>query len=177
MNLKVLICFILLAAAGCCAKKTDPRVAPSQPTEIQSPDCSDCGEKTPLGGGFGQTLPIEAPEKESNVGFQPIYFDTNKAEIKASERRKLDEIVAFLKSKNADHIRVYGHCDERGTREFNVRLSRRRVNSVIMYLNHKLNKPDYEVYALGEDSPTCTERTVKCWALNRRVEITAVLPQ
>lgn len=157
---------------ACCYKK--PEVPQAVVPSVQAP-CDGCGQEAPLQG-FGESLPKEGPDKKSYVSLRPVYFATNSATLSKEAMKTLDAGVEFFKSRGVQEIALFGHCDERGTREYNYQLGRRRVNSVALYLNRQLNQPSYEVHSLGEDSPVCTERSASCWAKNRRVELTAVIP-
>lgn len=170
----------LLFIGACCAKKepvvqTPPALTTVQPAEQPCDGCDKTPE-APLGGGFGTALPKEAPDKQTFVTLKPVYFATNSAALSKQAIKTLDEAAAFFQSQNVQEIILYGHCDERGSRKYNYELGRRRVNSVAIYLNRKLNRPSYEVHSLGEDSPVCTLKNEQCWSKNRRVELQALMP-
>jgi peptidoglycan-associated lipoprotein len=69
-------------------------------------------------------------------------------------------------------VTIEGHCDERGTNEYNQHLGQRRAESVRRYLvNLGLAEGSLEAVSFGEEQPACTESTEACWAQNRRAEL------
>lgn len=100
-----------------------------------------------------------------------FYFDFDKATLRPESRAALQAHAANLRS-NPKHIRLEGHTDERGTREYNMALGERRGNAVRDFL--VLNGVDtglIEVISYGEERPASTGSDEASWALNRRVEL------
>ena len=100
-----------------------------------------------------------------------FYFDFDKATLRPESRAALQGHAANLRS-NPKHIRLEGHTDERGTREYNMALGERRGNAVRDFL--VLNGVDpslIEVISYGEERPAATGSDEASWALNRRVEL------
>ena len=100
-----------------------------------------------------------------------FYFDFDKATLRPESRAALQGHAANLRS-NPKHIRLEGHTDERGTREYNMALGERRGNAVRDFL--VLNGVDtslIEVVSYGEERPAATGSDESSWALNRRVEL------
>jgi uncharacterized repeat protein (TIGR01451 family) len=103
-------------------------------------------------------------------------FDTNKATLKASARRVLDEVVRTLKKHPDERVVVRGHTDSTGDWEWNRELSLRRANSVRSYLIAAGISPDQLIAeGRGASSPVATNATAAGRARNRRVEIKALL--
>jgi peptidoglycan-associated lipoprotein len=106
--------------------------------------------------------------------FQSILFDFDKSNIRASETSKVDAIIAWAKDKENDPFELVlnGNTDERGTNDYNKKLSDRRVKTV----RDALTKAGVEgrrirTFALGEDAPLCEAKTEDCWQTNRRVDV------
>ena len=101
-----------------------------------------------------------------------IYFDYNQASIKPQYQAILDAHAKLLaKNTNVD-IRLEGHADERGTREYNVALSEERAKAVQWIMRGKgVKGSQSEVIAYGEERPAVVSDGEKSWAKNRRVEI------
>jgi peptidoglycan-associated lipoprotein len=100
-----------------------------------------------------------------------FYFDFDKATLRPESRSALQGHAANLRS-NPKHIRLEGHTDERGTREYNMALGERRGNAVRDFL--VLNGVDsslVEVVSYGEESPAAIGGDESSWAMNRRVEL------
>ena len=100
-----------------------------------------------------------------------FYFDFDKATLRPEARAALQAHAANLRS-NPKHIRLEGHTDERGTREYNMALGERRGNAVRDFL--VVNGVDsnlIEVISYGEERPAAIGSDEASWALNRRVEL------
>jgi peptidoglycan-associated lipoprotein len=108
---------------------------------------------------------VEAFESE------PIYFDFDRSEIKAEYRPVLEKKAAFLKARPEYTVRIEGHCDERGTAEYNVALGEKRALSVKDYLV-ALGVPAKRISTIsyGEERPAVRGQDEAAWAKNRRAE-------
>jgi peptidoglycan-associated lipoprotein len=102
---------------------------------------------------------------------RPIHFDFDKADIRPVDTEILDSNAQWLKS-NADALVIIeGHCDERGTDEYNLALGERRTKAARDYLVARgVQSTRITVTSYGEERPLCTERTEGCWSRNRRAE-------
>jgi peptidoglycan-associated lipoprotein len=100
---------------------------------------------------------------------QDIYFDFDKYDIRPADTKTLDANAAWLKS-NLNHlILIEGHCDERGTNEYNLALGERRAKSTMNYLvSQGVQANRITIISYGEERPACTDKTEACWAKNRR---------
>jgi len=114
------------------------------------------------GGGVGDG--VVAPT--ANV----FYFDFNSSALRADSRSLLDAHAAALVAK-PKAVRLEGHADERGTREYNIALGERRAQSVRAYLLSKGVTSSMEVISYGEEKPAANESNSYAWQQNRRVEI------
>ncbi len=100
-----------------------------------------------------------------------VYFDYDSSDLNAEARSALDSAAAYLQSNASINVQVQGHCDERGTREYNYALGQRRSDTVREYLVQKgisgsrLNSVSY-----GEDRPVAPGHDESAWAQNRRVQ-------
>ena len=99
------------------------------------------------------------------------YFDFDKAELSADTREALDVVASVLKNTNT-RIRLEGHADERGTREYNLALGERRAKAVASYLSVQgVAASRIEVISYGEEKPAVADSNEAAWAKNRRVEL------
>lgn len=100
-----------------------------------------------------------------------FYFDFDKATLKPEATAALSMHAERLKAKPVN-IRLEGHADERGTREYNMALGERRANAVKEFLmSQGVDGSIVEVVSYGEESPAVAESNESAWALNRRVEL------
>lgn len=101
-----------------------------------------------------------------------VHFDFDDASLKAAERDVLAKDADCLRQMKPNGVRIEGHCDDRGTNEYNQHLGQRRAEAVRRYLtNLGLSGVKYDVVSFGEEQPVCTEENEDCWKLNRRAEI------
>lgn len=100
-----------------------------------------------------------------------IHFEFDKAVIKAEDQGALDQKVAILNANPAVHIRISGHCDERGSDEYNLALGNRRATAAKKYLvDHGIDASRIETASYGEERPLATGHDEASWAQNRRDE-------
>jgi peptidoglycan-associated lipoprotein len=102
---------------------------------------------------------------------KPIYFEYDKWDIATDERDTLAKNSQFLKQNAALDIQVEGHCDERGTTEYNLALGERRANAVKEYYVYMgIDASRIEAVSYGEEKPLDPGHTEEAWAKNRRAE-------
>ena len=99
-----------------------------------------------------------------------IYFEFDKASLSSDSKDLITKYVDF--AKNAKAIRLEGHCDERGTREYNLALGEKRAIEVKNYLIIKgVSSSKIKVISYGEEKPIDINSNENAWKKNRRVEI------
>lgn len=153
-------------------------------------DNSECGAGTYCEGGRCITKPQcgpnadnpECPEGQDCIAgrcqvriatcnAEPVYFAFDRAEIRASERAKLEGIASCLKGGNTANVQLAGHADERGTEEYNLALGERRAESVRRYLlNLGVDSSKLSTISYGEERPAVQGSNEGAWSRNRRVE-------
>jgi peptidoglycan-associated lipoprotein len=103
-----------------------------------------------------------------NVG-DTVHFDYDKYDIKDQDRDILQRQASWLQKYPQVRVTVEGHCDERGTREYNLALGARRANAVKEYLvSVGVPSSRVDTISYGKERPICTESNEGCWAQNRR---------
>jgi peptidoglycan-associated lipoprotein len=123
-----------------------------------------------------ERLRIAAEQERKNAelaaNLQTVfYFDFDQATLSASSRTDLDAQIAALKNSN-DKVRLEGHTDERGTREYNIALGERRANAIANYLVvNGIPRYRIETVSYGEERPENTGNGESAWSQNRRVEL------
>lgn len=143
-----------------------------------------CKKKTKGGPGFGDDniggvvgTPIDSDALsgrfDPNADYQesqftPVYFDYDSAQISPSERGKLEDVAAFLRRSSAGLV-VEGHCDERGSREYNLALGERRALAVRAYLiGLGADGSLIQTKSMGEEQPAAFGHDESAWSQNRR---------
>jgi peptidoglycan-associated lipoprotein len=117
--------------------------------------------------------PAPAPpapkEFQPNDNVKQIYFDFDKSVIRPGDAKILDASAAWLKQNSNQLLLIEGHCDERGTNEYNLALGDRRAKAAMNYLVAQgISADRMTIVSYGEERPVCTEKTEACWAKNRR---------
>jgi peptidoglycan-associated lipoprotein len=113
-------------------------------------------------------IPGSAEDFRVNVG-DTVHFALNQYNIEDSDKAVLGRQAAWLSKYPAVRVTVEGHCDERGTREYNLALGARRANAVKEYLvSQGVSTGRLETISYGKERPLCTDSNEACWAQNRR---------
>jgi|ERR1041384_7230059 peptidoglycan-associated lipoprotein len=104
-----------------------------------------------------------------------IHFDFDKAAIRGDDQAGLDQKIAILTANPDLKIRISGHCDERGSDEYNLALGNRRATTAKQYLvSHGIDAGRIETASFGEEKPVATGHDEDSWAQNRRDEFEIV---
>lgn len=172
------VCLVMgLGAAAC---RRDPPVAVSPPPPVPTAPATPPAPPAP------PTAPAPAPApralSEEEIFAQKsldqlnqerpladVFFDLDQSSIRDDARTALSTNADWLKRWTNTRISIEGHCDERGTAEYNLGLGERRANAVRSYLV-ELGVPGDRVVVVskGKESPFCTESNEACWQQNRR---------
>jgi peptidoglycan-associated lipoprotein len=97
------------------------------------------------------------------------YFDFNKADIRPDAREALTKTADFLRNYPQFRVTVEGHCDERGSTEYNLALGDRRAGAVKQYLvSLGISADRISTVSFGKEKPFCTQSNETCWQQNRR---------
>jgi peptidoglycan-associated lipoprotein len=155
-GLKLVALSGVLILAGCESKpKTVDNPPPAAPQESQAAPTSSI-------------VPGSAEDLRVNVG-DTVHFDYDKYEILEADRSVLQRQAAWLGKYPSVRVTIDGHCDERGTREYNLALGARRANAVREYLvSLGVSSGRVETISYGKERPMCTESNESCYAQNRR---------
>ena len=114
----------------------------------------------------------EMEEIERMLAIKIFYFDFDQSELKPEAREALVYHANYLKANPTASIRLEGHADERGTREYNLALGERRAQAVERYLIVQgVSSNQIETISYGEEMPAATGSTEASYARNRRVEM------
>jgi peptidoglycan-associated lipoprotein len=181
---RVLLILVLLTAGFACAKKT----VPSQPG-------FGAGGGAEMGGGSGsgigsgglgaddarwRELGINSEQEKrefldhaQTFENEDIYFDFDAHTLSAPAKKILDEKTAFLKRYPKTRVTIEGHCDERGTTEYNLALGERRATTALQYLVHSgVGQQRIGTISYGKERPIATGHDEASWAKNRRDHFT-----
>lgn len=125
------------------------------------------------GVGCQQQRKPKAATETKVKGLNRIHFDFDRSDIKSEYRKTMDDNASWLKSNRDVKVTVEGHCDERGTEEYNMALGHRRANSAKSYLTSMgVDGSNLRTVSYGEERPLETCHNESCWWKNRRAEFT-----
>jgi peptidoglycan-associated lipoprotein len=97
-----------------------------------------------------------------------IYFGYDKSDVGSDQQSALQGDIAFLKQHPNIHFTVEGHCDERGSTEYNLALGDSRASAVKSALvQGGVSADSVKIISYGKEKPFCTESTEQCWQQNR----------
>ena len=122
------------------------------------------------GSGFGSGMDEarKLPFKETNE-LKDIYFKFDKYDLDDDSRHILRKNASYLKANSSAVVEIQGHCDERGTNNYNVALGERRAQSTKMYLvSQGVSSRQIHTISYGEERPSCFDSNGACWLKNRR---------
>jgi len=151
-------------ALGACASKA-PKVLPPDP-----------GAGTAGGGGSGMAggTGVAAPGSQADFvnftrGADTIFFDTDRYNIDSADAAALATQAQWLARYPAKRATIEGHCDERGTRDYNLALGERRANAAKNYLvGLGVDPSRISTVSYGKERPLALGSTEDAWAQNRR---------
>lgn len=115
------------------------------------------------------TTPAASPVKE-------VYFDFDRYDLRADARETLKQNADWLKANASARVEIEGHCDERGTNEYNLALGAKRAQAAKDYLvSLGIAANRLSTISYGEEVPVCRDKTEECWQRNRRARF-VILP-
>jgi peptidoglycan-associated lipoprotein len=161
------------APTGAAATTPGGGAAPAMTQPATAPPSSGGGADSSMAKPTPATAaPVARPapqEFRPDAALTDVYFDFDKYDIRPADAKALDSNASWLKS-NAGHlILIEGHCDERGTNEYNLALGERRAKSAMNYLvSQGVQASRITIISYGEERPACSEKNEECWAKNRR---------
>ena len=154
---------LVLAAgfvAGCGGKKEPAEPAPLPPVAETTPEPAP-PPVTPE--------PVAPPETPLVLG--KVYFDFDRYDLRDDARTTLASNASALQAKPGANITIEGHCDERGTVEYNLALGEKRAGAAKDYLvNYGISADRLSTVSYGEERPSDPAGTEEAYAANRRAE-------
>jgi len=155
----VIAAFALLVSVSGCTKKKQLVVTPTEPPVVEK-------EKADW-----TNIPFKDRQYVKADELQTIYFDFDKATLRDEAKRALENNAKWLMENKREWILIEGHCDERGTEEYNIALGERRADGVKKYYEAMgINSSRLESISWGEEKPAVTGHDENTWLKNRRAE-------
>ena len=181
-RLLVLILAVAIGAVSC-SRRQPPATAPA-PAPAPPPATASAPPPPPAATRVEEALPVPSePLGEDAIGnrtlddlnrnspFTPVFFGNDSAELDEGGRTVVVENAGLLKKYSTWVVTVEGHCDERGTAEYNLALGERRAVAVKTYLVSLGVAPDrIRTVSYGKEFPFETGHDEKAWSSNRRAQ-------
>ena len=130
-----------------------------------------CPSSDATKGATGETTPSVKPDDGILVHAVPdrVFFDYDSAELRPDAQATLGDIGAWLMAHPDATVRIEGHCDERGTREYNLALGERRAQAVANYLAAAgVDSSRMQTVSYGKEKPALAGSDDTAWSQNRR---------
>jgi len=160
---KLLLTASLIAVAGCAKKK--PEELPPPPPAQTTPAMPE----QPTGPVSSAPVPGSRADFLAQAGSDTVLFDTDQYNLDSEDTAVLAKQAAWLKANPNVHVTIEGHCDERGTREYNLALGDRRANSVKNFLvTNGVSTGQLSTISYGKERPVAMGSDEASWAQNRR---------
>ena len=116
-----------------------------------------------------EAAPGVAVTEEKRSMFEDVQFDFDKSEVREDGRRKSAVVADYLKKHPQAKVQIEGHCDERGTAEYNLALGERRATAVMTYIvSLGVPKAALSTVSFGKEKPLDPGHNEEAWAKNRR---------
>jgi len=176
---------LLLVLGGCATTDTQTEPTGEADGEQQARQ-SDAQQQQTAEAEQGSADPTAAPDCPPNCDFRKqavndessaladrtIYFEFDKSRVQREYMPIIKRHAAYLTQYSDVQLRLEGHTDERGSREYNVGLGARRAESVAQLLQaYGVSKTQIETVSYGEEVPAVEGHNEQAWAKNRRVEL------
>lgn len=162
------LAFSMVVMAGC--SSTDTQEGAGDVTPV---DQSAGGET--YGADSGAAVNAAELAEQQAAAMRKIttfYFDFDKSEIKPEARDALLAHATYLAANGSANVRLEGHADERGTKEYNIALGDRRAQAVERFLVvNGVGRGQIETVSYGEERPAAVGHEEGSWSQNRRVEV------
>jgi peptidoglycan-associated lipoprotein len=149
---------LALALVGCGAKKTTSKGPDADPTRTDPTSTSDRGG-----------VPDDAGDVMTVSELSDIHFDFDRYELRAGDREVLMNNARWLTDNPSTRVLIEGHCDERGTVEYNLALGEKRARTAREFLvNYGVSQDRLDIISYGKERPVDPRSSEEAWAKNRR---------
>jgi len=171
-----ILAFLLAAACGllttgCPKKPPAGRPTPPPSGETGRPPTTEVKPPAPAPPGEVGTEPLSGDVAAINrAGYlKDAFFDYDKSDLRDDARTALSADAEWLKRYRTVQFLIEGHCDERGTSEYNLALGDRRANAAKEYLvSLGVDASRIKTVSYGKERPFCNQSSESCWQQNRR---------
>ena len=175
----LMLAMLLVLSVSCAKKKVTMEAEPTQEMTAEQMEAQQAAEAEAARREAAMAQKGEAQREEAATMAEEarmrafveenIHFDFDKYDLKPKAMMILDEKATYLREHPEVRVLIEGHCDDRGTNEYNLALGDRRANSAKNYLVRSgVAESRITTISYGEEQPLCMEQTESCWWRNRR---------
>ena len=172
----VLLATVALVVTSACKKKAPTTAQDARPpvtaktpsdTQVQPPPATTTSRDV-----TSDVLKQDVAEMNKKGYLTDAYFDYDQSDLREDARTALAADAEWLKKYPSVQILIEGHCDERGTGNYNLALGDRRANAAKEYLvSLGIDGSRIKTVSYGEERPFCTDSNESCWQQNRRAHL------
>jgi len=171
----LIVLIVALLAVGCSSSNNAPEVEEPDTTATRSPATDvDTSPAPATTADTTERVPEpsiaelnEMVQREGLIG--DVFYDFDKYDLRPEARERLAKNAEYMSEHPDLAFVIEGHCDERGTEEYNIALGQRRATAALDYLiSLGVDRSRFQTISYGESRPFCTESTEACWQRNRR---------
>ncbi|MBF0561820.1 MAG: peptidoglycan-associated lipoprotein Pal [Alphaproteobacteria bacterium] len=172
MKMRFLSLLAAVALVAACESESDQNAAQTGGGVAQQPVRAATTNATAT----NQIVPGSTADFMATVGQDRVFFDFDKYDVKSEGRPVLEKWAVWLNKYPSVPVRIEGHADERGTREYNLALGERRANSVKQFLTSQgVAAARLQTITYGKERPAVQGHDESAWSQNRRA-VAAVNP-
>jgi peptidoglycan-associated lipoprotein len=169
---------LVAVMAACGGSAPEPEPEPEPEPQVEEPTVDEAAERARREAEAQRRREEEErrrAEAERNrvlaVIAERVHFDFDKSDIRPDAAEVLQRKVTVLREYPGVELRIEGHCDERGSNEYNLALGQRRAEAVRRYLvSYGVDVGRFATISYGEERPTARASNEEAWAQNRRAE-------
>jgi peptidoglycan-associated lipoprotein len=173
--LEGLACFLGSIAALCSLGATACAHKPAETTVVRAAQRTPVVVKVPPAEPSPAAAPTPQEDLEAILAGAVLQFEFDRAILSAESTQRLERIGAALRAHPAARVKIAGHCDERGTQEYNVTLGQQRAEAARAYLIALgIDGKRIETVSYGAETPVDPRHGEEAWAKNRRDELTRI---
>jgi peptidoglycan-associated lipoprotein len=186
INNNKMVCYALITAlvlviGGCASSAAKKPDATSAASTAKPGDKEGAGEGQ-RGGARESATPGQSSLDQLKEGksaaagpLKDVFFDFDRYDLRADARDTLKSSANWLKGNGAARVEIEGHCDDRGTNEYNLALGAKRAQAAKDYLvTLGVSAERLSTISYGEEIPVCKEQSESCWGQNRRARFVIV---
>ena len=167
--LKISLLVISVVTLAACSSTSEPEEVIE---DNQAESSSSSNSASPSASSGSGQLTQEEIRAQNALRETVFYFDFDVAEFKPADRDTLTYHARDLAANPGKRVRLEGHADERGTREYNLALGERRANGIMNYfIVNGASRSQIEVVSYGEEQPAQNSSSEQAYTQNRRVEV------